>query len=230
MEHRANLLWIPPDSDYNIKEAWLDSNFRVSTRDQLIMFRSENILTPAALKEMFTIYKKVMDIEVEGRKFEDICARIPIADIFQTKRRRRRQAEGITIEPLTNSTDEEYDEYYDIWEGEYDEDYDYEARVVQKQRIDFAKYGKKREEEEEEKDKEEEEGTTNSLPPDIYCDLVNTLNQKCILYTFLDAWRYDEDLILSASQQEILDAVNLLERSPWFGYGTNYSSAMGGIP
>ena len=25
--------------------------------------------------------------------------------------------EGITIEPLTNSTDEEYDEYYDIWEG-----------------------------------------------------------------------------------------------------------------
>ena len=81
---------------------------------------------------------------------------------------------------------------------------------------------------------------------------------RCILYTFLDAWRYDEDLILSASQQEILDAVNLLERrctyffpsaktlyacmnscepkerqillsSPWFGYGTNYSSAMGGI-
>ena len=28
------------------------------------------------------------------------------------------QAEGITIEPLTNSTEEEYDEYYDIWEGE----------------------------------------------------------------------------------------------------------------
>ena len=117
-----------------------------------------------------------------------------------------------------------------IWSGEYDEDYDYEARVVTKQRIDFAKYGKKRKEEEE----EEETSTTNSLPPDIYCDLVNTLNQKwvnhtnrntptncsknnffggrCILYTFLDAWRYDEDLILSASQQEILDAVNLLER------------------
>merc|ERR1712088_645117 len=128
-----------------------------------------------------------------------------------------------TIEPLTNSTDEDYDdEYYDIWEGEYDDDYDYEARVVTKQRIDFAKYGKKREE-------EKKEETTDSLPSDIYCDLVNTLNQKCILYTFLDAWRYDEDLILSASQQEILDVVNLLERSPWFGYGTNYSSAMGGI-
>merc|ERR1719210_916959 len=61
MEHRANLLWIPPDSDYNIKEAWLESNFRVSTRDQLIMFRKDNILTPTALKEMYSIYKKVMD-------------------------------------------------------------------------------------------------------------------------------------------------------------------------
>ena len=65
-----------------------------------------------------------------------------------------------------------------IWSGEYDEDYDYEARVVTKQRIDFAKYGKKREEEE-----EGETSTTNSLPPDIYCDLVNTLNQKWVNHT-----------------------------------------------
>jgi len=62
--------------------------------------------------------------------------------------------------------------------GEYDEDYDYEARVVTKQRIDFAKYGKKREKEEVEEGKEEKEETTDSLPSDIYCDLVNTLNQK----------------------------------------------------
>ena len=70
-----------------------------------------------------------------------------------------------------------------IWSGEYDEDYDYEARVVTKQRIDFAKYGKKREEEEEVEGKEGETSTTNSLPPDIYCDLVNTLNQKWVNHT-----------------------------------------------
>ena len=45
--------------------------------------------------------------------------------------------------------------------------------MVPKQRIDFAKYGKKRE-----KEKEEKKETTDSLPSDIYCDLVNTLNQK----------------------------------------------------
>ena len=63
-----------------------------------------------------------------------------------------------------------------FWAGDYDEDYDYEARVVTKQRIDFAKYGKKREEEEGKE--EEKEESTDSLPSDIYCDLVNTLNQK----------------------------------------------------
>ena len=31
-------------------------------------------------------------------------------------------------------------------------------------------------------------------------------------------WRYDASLIQSTTQQEILDAVNLLERSPWYGY------------
>ena len=66
--------------------------------------------------------------------------------------------------------------------GEYDEDYDYEANVAPKLRIDFAKYGKKRNNEKEE---EEETSGTDSLPPDIYCDLVNTLNQKWVNHTTL---------------------------------------------
>ena len=42
-------------------------------------------------------------------------------------------------------------------------------------------------------------------------------------------WRYDEDLINTATQSEIIDAVNLLEKSPWYGYGTNYSKLLGGL-
>jgi hypothetical protein len=33
-----------------------------------------------------------------------------------------------------------------------------------------------------------------------------------VQHNLLEAWRYDEQLILSASQQEILDVVNLLQR------------------
>ena len=42
-------------------------------------------------------------------------------------------------------------------------------------------------------------------------------------------WRYDEELIMSAGQQEIIDAVNLLSRSPWFGYDRNFTKLLGGI-
>ena len=42
-------------------------------------------------------------------------------------------------------------------------------------------------------------------------------------------WRYDEDLIRSTTQQEILDAVNLLTKSPWFGYEVDYGQLLGGV-
>ena len=42
-------------------------------------------------------------------------------------------------------------------------------------------------------------------------------------------WRYDEELIRTTTQQEILDAVNLLVKSPWFGYDLEYPALLGGI-
>ena len=68
-----------------------------------------------------------------------------------------------------------------------------------------------------------------TIPDNIYCDLVTTLNEKCIQTSLLEIWKYREELINSATQQEILDAVNLLVRSPWYGYDADYSSLLGGI-
>ena len=34
---------------------------------------------------------------------------------------------------------------------------------------------------------------------------------------------------MTTTQQEILDAVNLLEKSPWYGYENNYTKILGGI-
>ena len=42
-------------------------------------------------------------------------------------------------------------------------------------------------------------------------------------------WRYEEELIRSTTQQEIIDAVNLLAKSPWFGYDLDYSGLLGGV-
>ena len=52
IEHQANLLWIPADSDYNTREDWLDINFKSKSRDEIILFSNENVLTPESIKEV----------------------------------------------------------------------------------------------------------------------------------------------------------------------------------
>ena len=124
----------------------------------------------------------------------------------------------------TNITKE--DDYVDdIWYGVYDEYEDEDERETDftGDRINYKKYSKKNTNTEDDKE------AIDSLPENIYCDLVNTLNSKCKENSILDIWQYKEDLINTATQQEIIDAVNLLERSPWFGYDKDYSRTLGGI-
>ena len=65
--------------------------------------------------------------------------RVPIADIFQTKKRKKRQIDVTTTTGL-------YDDEYDFWGGEYndyenDED-ELDVQTHKQIRIDFSKYGK----------------------------------------------------------------------------------------
>ena len=77
MEHQANLLWIPLESDYNVKQVylklilkctfhlflsvvqeWLDQNFQSNSRDEIMLFGSKNVLTPESLKEVIKVGKQ----------------------------------------------------------------------------------------------------------------------------------------------------------------------------
>ena len=124
---------------------------------------------------------------------------------------------------LSEEVDYVYDD--DIWYDEYDEygDQGDGETASTEDRIDFNKYSKK------DTKSSDDEDTIDSLPRNIYCDLVNTLNTKCKQSSILEIWKYREDLINTATQQEIIDAVNLLERSPWYGYEKDYSTTLGGI-
>jgi len=101
-ENRANRLWIPESSEFNRNQRWVDQNFKKNERDEIVIFKSENVLTPEALLKMLELYKKIDSITVGGKSFSDICTRVSIADIFQTKRKRRRKREaenGVTTFP-----------------------------------------------------------------------------------------------------------------------------------
>ena len=69
----------------------------------------------------------------------------------------------------------------------------------------------------------------DDLPPGVYCDLVTTLNSKCVMTSLLEMFRYDEEVIRTTSTQEIIRAVHELDRSPWYGYTRDFSSLLGGV-
>jgi len=231
MEHKANLLWIPANSSYNNNKDWLDTNFKKTIRNEMMIMKGENVLTPKAIQKMYRIYQTVNAITVNGNTFEELCTRVPIADIFQAKRRRKRQVthyplildEDITIsvsDDEDHDDDYSYDESYGIWDDAY---YDNEPIATTKERINFVKYGKKSVKTVSSSD------TLDNIPKSIYCDLVTTLSEKCVTHSLLEIWRFSEDLISSVTTQEILDAVNWVETSPWFGHQADFSQLLGGI-
>ena len=112
-----------------------------------------------------------------------------------------------------------YDDSYGIWdEAYYDDD---EPIVTTADRINFAKYGAKA--------ATNDTDTLDQIPKSIYCDLVTTLSEKCVVHSLLEMWRFSSTLISSTTTQEIVDAVNRLETSPWFGHQADFSQLLGGI-
>jgi len=188
-ESRANQLWMPSDSEYNTNKKWLDEHFKTKERSSIILFKADNVLTPKALDKMLELYINVLNITVEDNTFEDICTRISIADIFQTKKRRKRQIFEEDYQTATNSTADEYD----IWTGDYDEYDDTEpVKFDTRTRINFKKYGHQNVENDVTDTISE---ITDNLPPNVYCDLVTTLNSKCLVKNLLEIWRFTTYLL-----------------------------------
>ena len=45
------------ESEYNSNTDWLENNFEKDTRDELVVFESENVLTPDSLKHVRNLCK-----------------------------------------------------------------------------------------------------------------------------------------------------------------------------
>ena len=118
------------------------------------------------------------------------------------------------------------DDYYDFWadyEAELEKVENSTTETYEAARINFSKFGVR------EGREDESRGVEDDLPASIYCDLVESLEDKCAGHSLLEMWRYQDELIKTTSQQEIIDAVNLLHSSPWFSHTFNFSSLLGGV-
>ena len=96
-----------------------------------------------------------------------IVARVPIAIFFRLKEDEGRMSTPLIMRMMGDD--------YDFWGGEYDE-YSQETEIIAtEERINFNKYGEKN------GNKDTALETVDGLPDNIYCDLVTTLNEKCVL-------------------------------------------------
>ena len=61
-------------------------------------------------------------------------------------------------------------------------------------------------------EEDDDDSFVDRLPPSVYCDLIETLNDKCGEYSILEIWKYDEKVIRGLTQQDIINAVNNVEK------------------
>ena len=79
------------------------------------------------------------------------------------------------------ASDNDDDDYYDFWADEYDDYAESDYNEIVKARINFDKYGKKTIN----ILAGDKKNVVDDLPKNIYCDLVQTLNKKCIQTSLL---------------------------------------------
>ena len=137
-----------------------------------------------------------------------LYCRLPIEELFyegKNKRTRKhsKSTTSTTTTTVVTTTSSDDTDYYsdDIWYDYFDETESSPAPIssnvsntntkptVVADKTDYVK----------------------DLPPNIYCDLVTTLDKRCFELSLLEIWDFDGDVIASVTQQEILDAINTLD-------------------
>jgi len=216
-------LWIPSSSPFKSNKEWRNEHFQRNTRYENVLFKGENVLTPEGLSQMYAVHERMMTFQTNGATFHDMCYKLPIEELFyhgKNIRGHKKEFLATTTTPLptiiransTEAEDEDYDDY-DIWDDYFDipetnQTFSTSTKApVTKKKDDYLDH----------------------LPRSIYCDLVSTLDKRCAELSLLEIWDFDGEIINNLSQQEILDAVNTLDKSPWFFSKRNYLDDLSGL-
>ncbi|CAL8090383.1 unnamed protein product [Orchesella dallaii] len=66
-----------------------------------------------------------------------------------------------------------------------------------------------------------------SLPTELYCNIVSSLDEECFELNMLELWNYNASVISKLTREQIIEAVNQEQISPVFGRPVNYASELG---
>lgn len=66
-------------------------------------------------------------------------------------------------------------------------------------------------------------------PTDLYCSIVDNLQRGCLVFSILDIWDFDSDLIKKQTKYDIIEKINTIKISPTLGHPMNFSDLLGDI-
>ena len=220
-------LFLPEGSRHLVVQNWREEHFVEDSRGTITLFNhEENVLTREGLLLLLDLHEKVRDVHYEGKNYTHACMKIPITNIGlsdKRRRRRRRKRESSSLNAGASSSEEQASEDYDYEYPEYFNFYGNDEQSGDDEYVNF--YGPGQHQEASATAQKEEK--LDGLPREVYCDIVETLEDKCGEFSLLEIWKYDRDVISKLSQQDIIDAVNTVDESPVLGYETDYTSYLG---
>ena len=161
------------------------------------------------------IYNKIVSV---------FFSRIPVPDIFNERScRHKKEITGEDkkvneVESTENVSPSEAEDNYSLDNYSYDYSYDEEPKECE----ELGKYNSSVYE-------ENQKLLYKELDRGLYCDYVNELETTCFEQSLLEIWMYKEEVIKNLSIDDILHAVNILDRSPYFGFKYDYSKLLGSV-
>ena len=204
-------VYLPEGSRHSKVQKWKDEHFVENVRGTITLFtHEENVLSAEAIRLLLDLHQRVRAVQFEGKNYTDACLKVPITNInFAKKGTRRRKREATPIESVTSNISKwetesddyiHYDDYVNFYGSEWSES---DSDIINK--LDNS-------------------STLDGLPKDIYCSLVETLQDRCGEFSLLEIWNYDPRRIEMLEDQDVINDINTMDESPFFGYLTNYTS------
>ncbi|KAK0173536.1 hypothetical protein PV328_006715 [Microctonus aethiopoides] len=66
-------------------------------------------------------------------------------------------------------------------------------------------------------------------PTELYCDIISNLPDGCVIFSILDLWEYNSDIILNQTRKDILTKINTINISPTLGHPINFTDLLGDV-
>ena len=77
-EADLTVLWVPVGSKLRNNVEWVKQNFPQQIRFNQVIFKSDNVLRPEVIQEMYNLTMRMREVRHSNQTWEDVCFRVPV--------------------------------------------------------------------------------------------------------------------------------------------------------